>query len=52
MKKAMHDNLDDELKEHLKVEDKKTKKSKCNNLNVDEKEQLRKYEKKRKESYA
>ena len=41
-KKAMHDNLDDQLKEHLKIEGNKRKKEKCNNLNVDEKEQLRK----------
>ena len=36
-------NLDDEKKEHLKIEDKNGKKAKHDNLNVDEKEQLRKY---------
>ena len=45
--KAMHDNLDDGLKEHLKIEDKKRKKTTNHeNLTVDEKEQLRKYKKK------
>ena len=42
----MHDNLDDELKELLKIEDKK-KEGKCENLNVEEKEQWRKYKKKK-----
>ena len=42
-KKAMCGNLDDEKKEHLKIEDKNGKKAKHDNLNVDEKEQLRKY---------
>ena len=42
----MHGKFDDEQKEHLKKEDKKNKKAKCDNLNIDEKEQLRKYEKK------
>ena len=49
MKKAICDDLDDEVKEHLKIEDKKKKERKRarrDNLNVDEKEQLRKYEKK------
>ena len=47
----MGDNLDDEQKEHLKIEDKKKrKKAKCDNLNVDEKEQLRKYSKKGKKT--
>ena len=36
-KKAMCDNLDDELKEHLKIGDKKRKKAKCDNLIADEK---------------
>ena len=43
----MRDNLDDEEKEHLKIEGKKRKKAKCDNLNVDEKEQMRKCEKKK-----
>ena len=42
----MRDNLDEEQKEHLKIEDNKRKQEKQDNLNVDEKEQLRKYEKK------
>ena len=47
----MGNNLDDEQKEHLKIEDKnKRKKAKCDNLNVDEKEQLRKYRKKGKKT--
>ena len=46
----MHDNPDDEQKEHLKIEDNKRKNEKCDNLYVDEKEQLRKYEKKGKKS--
>ena len=33
-------------KKHLKIEDSKRKKEKCDNLNIDEKEQLRHYEKK------
>ena len=41
-KKAIRDNHDDELKKHLKIEDNKRKKAKCNKLNADEKEQLRK----------
>ena len=46
----MRDNLD-EIKEHLKIEDKKRKKkAKCDNLNADEKEQFRKYEKKGKKA--
>ena len=47
----MRDNLDDEQKEHLKIDDNKRKKAKQDNLNVNEKEQLRKYEKKEK-SYS
>ena len=50
-KKAMGANLDDEQKEHLKIDDNKRKKAKQDNLNVNEKEQLRKYEKKEK-SYS
>ena len=46
----MHDNLDDGLKELLKIEDKK-KEGKCENLNVEEKEQWRKYKKKKGENY-
>ena len=38
-KKAMRDNLDDEQKEHLKIEDNKRKKTKRDNFNVNEKEQ-------------
>ena len=38
----MHDNLDDEKKEHLKKEDSKRKKEKHDNLDDNEKEQLRK----------
>ena len=42
-KKAIQDNLDDEQKEHLKIQDNKKKRK---SVYVDEKEQLRKYEKK------
>ena len=38
----MRDNLDDELKEHLKTKDNKQKKEKHDNHNLDEKEQFRK----------
>ena len=52
MKKARHDNLDDEQKEHLKTDGIKRKNAKCDNHNVDEKKKkkrlLRKYEKGRK----
>ena len=41
----MCDNVNDEKKKHLQIEDKRRKKAKRDNLNVDEKEQLRKYEK-------
>ena len=36
----MHDNLNNEQKEHLKIQDNKRKKGKPYNLNLDEKEQL------------
>ena len=42
----MQDNLDEEQKGHLIIEDNKRKKVKRVNLNVSEKEQLRKYKKK------
>ena len=42
----MRDNLDDELKKHLKIEDKNGRKARHDNLNVNEKEQLWKYKKK------
>ena len=42
----MRDNLDDDLKQHLKIDGNKMKKAKRDNLNVDGKEQLRSYEKK------
>ena len=45
----MHDNDNDEQKQHLKMEDNK-RKTKRDNLNVDEKEQLRKYDKKGKKA--
>ena len=44
----MHDNLDDEQKEHLKIEDNKRKKTKHDNLDDNKREQFRKYKKKRK----
>ena len=43
----MCDNLDNEKKEHIKIEGSKRKK-KRDNLDHNEKEQLRKYDKKRK----
>ena len=50
----MHNNLDDEMKVHLKQEEskkkKKRKKEKCDNLHDNDKEQLQKYKKKRKEA--
>ena len=51
----MHNNLDDEMKVHLKQEDskkkkKKEKKEKCDNLHDNDKEQLQKYKKKRKKT--
>ena len=42
-KKTMRDNLDDEQKQLLKIEDNKRKKAKFDNFNVDEKEQMRIY---------
>ena len=44
-KKAMRDDLDDEQKQQLKIEDNRMKKTKHDNLNVDEKGQMRIYEK-------
>ena len=44
----MRDNLDDEKKEHLKKEDNKRKKEKCDNLDANEKEQIKKEDNKRK----
>ena len=44
----MHDNLDDEQKEHVQIQENKRKKAKRDSLNLDEKEQLRKYKKKEK----
>ena len=42
----MRDNLDDELNEHLKIEDKRIKKARRDKHNVNEKGQLRKYKEK------
>ena len=44
-KKAMRDDLDDEQKQQLKIEDNRMKKAKHDNLNVDEEGQMRIYEK-------
>ena len=44
-KKAMRDDLDDEQKQQLKIEDNRMKKAKHGNLNVDEEGQMRIYEK-------
>ena len=47
-KKAMHDNLDDKQKEHLKIEcNKRKKKKQHENLNVDEKEEIQEKRKKK-----
>ena len=42
----MHDNLNNEKKEHIKIEDWKRKKTNRDNLDNNEKEQLKKYGKK------
>ena len=41
----MRDDLDDEQKQQLKIEDNRMKKAKHGNLNVDEEGQMRIYEK-------
>ena len=45
---AMHCNL--MIKNHLKIEDSKRKKEKCDYLNIDEKEKSRNYKKKQKKA--
>ena len=45
-KEGIHDNLNDEQKEHLKIEGNRRKKTTHDNLDNNEKEQLREYDKK------